>query len=71
MKLVVNGDEVETKDGLTVSELLVEQSVKMPEMVSVEVDGQIVRREDFESTALKDGGKVEFLYVMGGGSGIK
>ena len=70
MKLVVNGSEVETKDGLTVSELLVEQNVKMPEMVSVEVDGQIVPREDFDGTALKDGGKVEFLYFMGGGGGL-
>ncbi len=36
----------------------------------VEVDGQIVRREDFDAMALKDGGKVEFLYFMGGGGGI-
>ncbi|MCK5174343.1 MAG: sulfur carrier protein ThiS, partial [Planctomycetes bacterium] len=48
----------------------VEQNVKMPEMVSVEVDGQIVPREDFDATALKDGGKVEFLYFMGGGGGL-
>jgi sulfur carrier protein len=42
----------------------------MPEMVSVELNGQILRRAEFESTALEDNDKVEFLYFMGGGSGI-
>ena len=68
MKLVINGEEVTSKDGLSVSELLVEQEVKMPEMVSVEINGQILRRPEFDTTALKEGDKVEFLYFMGGGS---
>ncbi len=69
MKLVVNGKEVNGKEGLTVSELLVEQKVKMPEMVSVEINGQILKRTEFETTMLKDDDKVEFLYFMGGGRG--
>ncbi len=70
MKLVVNGKETNFSEGLTVSQLLVEQKVKMPDMVSVELNGQILRRTEFESTALKDDDKVEFLYFMGGGSEI-
>lgn len=69
MKLVINGQQADIKDNLTVSTLLVEQKVKMPEMVSVELNGQFVRREAFNTTVLKDGDKVEFLYFMGGGSG--
>ena len=68
MKLVINGEEVASKDGLNVSELLVEQEVKMPEMVSVEINGQILRRPEFDTTVLNEGDKVEFLYFMGGGS---
>ena len=67
MKLSVNGDEVDLPDALTVTELLVQQKVKMPDMVSVELNGQILKRPDFESTVLKDGDQVEFLYFMGGG----
>ena len=67
MKLTVNGEEIEFDTELTVSELLVEQNVKMPDMVSVEVNGQILKRSEFESTTLKDGDTVEFLYFMGGG----
>jgi sulfur carrier protein len=69
MKLLVNGKETSFSDGLTVSELLVEQKVKMPDMVSVELNGQILRRTEFERTVLKDDDKVEFLYFMGGGCG--
>ncbi len=70
MKLIVNGKESDFADSVTVSELLVEQKVKMPDMVSVELNGQILRRTKFEETILKDDDKVEFLYFMGGGCGI-
>ena len=70
MKLVVNGKETNYSEGLTVSQLLVEQKVKMPDMVSVELNGQILRRAEFEATMLKEDDKVEFLYFMGGGRGI-
>ena len=67
MKIIVNGNETELKDSIAVTALLVEQNVKMPEMVSVELNGEFLRREIFESTIIKDGDKVEFLYFMGGG----
>ncbi len=68
MNLVINGKETNITDGLTVSQLLVQENVKMPDMVSVELNGQILRRTKFEETRLKDDDKVEFLYFMGGGS---
>ena len=67
MKLVVNGNEVDSKDGINISELLVEQNVKMPEMVSVELNGTIVPRPEFDATSLAENDKIEFLYFMGGG----
>jgi sulfur carrier protein len=70
MNLVVNGKKTNITDGLTVSQLLVQENVKMPDMVSVELNGQILRRTKFEETILKDNDKVEFLYFMGGGSDI-
>ncbi|MFQ6034285.1 MAG: sulfur carrier protein ThiS [Sedimentisphaerales bacterium] len=70
MKLIVNGKQIDCSESLTVNELLIKQKVKMPEMVSVELNGQILRRPEFESTVLKEGDKVEFLYFMGGGRGI-
>ena len=67
MKLTANGKETVFDEALTVSELLVRLSVKMPDMVSVELNGRILRRPEFETTTLGDGDSVEFLYFMGGG----
>ena len=69
MKLIINGKETDFSDGLTVNELLVQQKVKMPDMVSVELNGQILRRNEFDQTALGDNDRLEFLYFMGGGRG--
>ena len=71
MKIKLNGEEKNIdKDALTITELLADQNVKMPEMVSVEYNGDILDREAFPSTNVKEGDVVEFLYFMGGGSSL-
>ena len=65
MELVINGENKSVTDSISVTTLLKEQNIKMPEMVSVEVNGDILDREQFESTTLKTNDKVEFLYFMG------
>jgi sulfur carrier protein len=67
----VNGETLQVDDGVTVSDLLVVQKVKMPEMVSVELNGTILERDAFGATVLKEGDKIEFLYFMGGGSRLR
>ena len=68
MNIYINGkEEVLEQEKLTVTELLKIKNVEMPEMVSVEVNENILDRESFESTQIKEGDKVEFLYFMGGG----
>ena len=49
MKLIVNGKNIEIDTDLNINELLYQQKVKMPELVSVELNGQILRRSEFES----------------------
>jgi len=68
MKVVINGEAVEAPDGTSVTELLKLRSVSMPDMVTVELNGEILDRKTFDTTVLKDGDKVEFLYFMGGGA---
>ena len=68
MKIQINGEnETIDKDELTISDLLSLKAVKMPEMVSVELNGDILDREAFSTTQLKNDDEVEFLYFMGGG----
>ena len=68
MNLVINGKDTNIDNDLTVNELLAKEDVQMPDMVSVELNGQILKRTKFEETVLKAEDKVEFLYFMGGGS---
>ena len=55
---------------LNVSELIQQQNVLQPEMVSVQVNEEFAEREDWESIQLKEGDKIDFLYFMGGGQAL-
>ena len=68
MNIKINGEnEVINADSLTIAELLTQKSVKMPEMVTVEYNGEILDRNNFDLTLINDGDEIEFLYFMGGG----
>ena len=71
MKVRINDVEMTIPDGLTIAELLVHQKVKMPDMVSVQVNGTILKREDFPATQARENDSVDFLYFMGGGGGVR
>lgn len=67
MKITVSGEIKEVKDGLTIAELIEQENVETPEYVSVSVNDDFAKREDFATQKLQDGDIVEFLYFMGGG----
>lgn len=69
MIIKVNGESYFTeKERTTINDLLKEKKVEMPEMVSVQLNGNFVKRENFSATHLKKNDEVEFLYFMGGGT---
>lgn len=68
MKITVNGEAVTLEAGVSVAALLALRQVKMPEMVSVELNGTILDRGAFSGTILQENDTVEFLYFMGGGA---
>lgn len=68
MKIIVNGNEVVLDKEVVVKELLDKQKVSMQQYVTVQVNDDIISRDDFEKIALKEGDSVEFLYFMGGGA---
>ena len=68
MNLKINGEnETLDHETITIMELLALKNVKMPDMVSVELNGDILDRDVFDTTSLKNDDEVEFLYFMGGG----
>ncbi|RHO50611.1 sulfur carrier protein ThiS [Clostridium sp. AM09-51] len=67
MKITVAGVNKEVADDLTVAQLVIDEKVETPEYVTVTINDEFVESGAFESTKLKDGDVVEFLYFMGGG----
>jgi len=66
-KISVNGKAQELETSISITELIKLNNVAQPEMVSIQLNGQFVNREDFDSTKVSDGDELDFLYFMGGG----
>ncbi|MBI4746384.1 MAG: sulfur carrier protein ThiS [Deltaproteobacteria bacterium] len=66
MKVVVNGEEKEIPDGLTVEELLSQLNI-CKERVAVELNLDIAPKGRFDDTILKDGDRIEIVSFVGGG----
>lgn len=69
MQLIITGEKKEYPEGISVKELIAKENVENPEYVTVSLNDEFVDQGAFESTVLKDGDQVEFIYFMGGGSG--
>jgi sulfur carrier protein len=67
--MTINGKAEEIKlPENNVFELLSIMNVKMPEAVTVEINGKILKRSEFGTVKLKEGDIIEFIYYMTGGN---
>ena len=51
-----------------VKELIEKENVETPQYVTVTINDEFVESGAFETTEVKDGDEIEFLYFMGGGA---
>lgn len=66
MQIVLNGENVEAKEGITIIELLSQLGIGL-ERVAVEVNLDIVLKARYDAYVLADGDKVEIVHFVGGG----
>ncbi len=66
INIYLNGKKEEVQDGLNISKLLEAKKIR-PEVVTVEVNEQIIEKTKYPQTLLKANDKLEFVYFMGGG----
>jgi len=66
IKIRLNGKEQEISDKMTVSDLLLKWKIR-PELVTVEVNENILQKLEYDGTEIKQGDNVEFVFYMGGG----
>jgi sulfur carrier protein len=67
MTITVAGKKKEYEEGLTVEKLIEAEDVESPLYVTVTINEDFVKKEEFATRTLQDGDEVEFLYFMGGG----
>ena len=66
-KVIVNGEAQEVQLPLNLTELIKQNNVQQPEMVSVQVNDDFVDRNEWDGLQIKEGDTVDFLFFMGGG----
>ena len=66
-KISVNGKAQEVETPISITALIKLNNVVQPEMVSIQLNGEFVNREDYDSKLVAEGDELDFLYFMGGG----
>ena len=66
MRIKVNGEEREVPPETTLEEL-VRLLALAPERLAVELNYEVIRRDQWNSRALNDGDRVEVVHFVGGG----
>jgi sulfur carrier protein len=67
MRITVNGKSADISGGVNINALLDELKTQDALYVTVQLNGVILKRGDFDSVTVKEGDVVELLYFMGGG----
>ncbi len=67
IEIYVNGKKEEIAAALTIQDLLGLKKIR-PEVVTVELNEEIIPRDKYGTTLLKSGDRLEFVYYMGGGN---
>ncbi len=68
MIIIVNGESQAWENAaMTVADLLRQNKVEKPELVSVQVNGTFVDSKDYDSRTVAENDEVDFLYFVGGG----
>ena len=65
LKVKINGIQEEIEE-TSIFDLLKKRNIE-PKMVSVELNSEILDKEDLPNIRLREGDALEFLYFMGGG----
>lgn len=63
----VNGVQKQYPSGLAISEILMRENFEK-ERVAVELNEEIISKDDYDTTVLKDTDVMEVVSFMGGGS---
>lgn len=68
MTITIAGEKKEYAEGTTIAKIIEAEKVENPLYVTVSLNDDFVDKDTFDTTTVKEGDSIEFLYFMGGGS---
>ncbi len=66
IKIILNGEEKILKSEMSLSDLIKEFDLDIKK-IAIEKDLEIVNPQDFSSSILKNGNRIEIVHFIGGG----
>lgn len=69
MRILINGEARECEEGISLS-ALIELLELPPQRIAIELNREVVRRADWNTTVLRNEDRLEIVHFVGGGSGF-
>ncbi len=66
INITLNGKKSALEKSMSISELLKLKKIR-PEVVTIELNDNIINKKNFKATPIKEDDRIEFVYFMGGG----
>jgi sulfur carrier protein len=65
-KIIVNGNEIDWEENLTITGVLKKMNYTF-KMLVIKINGNLVRRADYDTTVVPDEANVEVIHLISGG----
>ncbi len=65
-KIIVNGNEIVWEENLTVRGVLTKMNYTF-KMLVIKINGNLVRKADYDTTVVPDGAVVDVIHLISGG----
>lgn len=66
MEIQLNGEARELSDSSSLGDLIRELGLQ-PERIAIELNHEVIRKPDWETTVLKENDRIEVVHFVGGG----
>jgi len=66
LRIEINGESRDVPASINLKELI-DHLALAPERLAIELNREVVRRSDWQQTALQEGDRVEIVHFVGGG----
>lgn len=70
MEILINGKKENLDNKITILDILKMKNIRK-EIVEVELNGDIIKKESYDKTFLKEKDVLEFIFYMGGGEWLQ